>query len=591
MGRAVRMNKWHSKITIIFLTILLSAFLMIACSDSDGDNDGGETSTPTSVTMTEVFPLSSGWVTDNWTLFVDQKDHEINGVTTRAMVNTRDLVVYYWTNDETGLLLHAVTDLKEYGLTYIPDSPIKIANAVMETGDKVEGSYEVEIPGEETGEFELESRNYSVELVDIEAVNVQAGSFEVCGKFEMKQWYSDFSSVSAPVETFWLCDGVGFVKGVNDPLPVDDTNITSFELFNENGESRELISYHLTPDLEDPEVAAVKEKWNEDILLFEQENLTSISEGMHDEYYDRSCRDKETALEDWEYFYNQVDDYVGFGTVEEVTFSEDGTMAFVMREYLDSFWWHGDGPDGIRDHFWSRRISKYSKIDGVWLSYGAHADISPERGWAFVYVRKVPDEDPYLAINTGLYDCESGDYIDSLGKVTSYTVTGPPGSGINAYDLRPQLDPAWREFFTQFPLSEISNPSGFYTFDLTDQELDNYIFTRYFGKPIVLPEPDLNDLEYGDTSLTFSWEWDPGYLDLDLEKIRYRIELYDQDGGRVWSQYVNDFYTKTYTAELADLNLPGGTYSWRIRVRYYGKYGDYSQMISETRTPTVEFGI
>ena len=132
---------------VCFISLLLLSItglaVFIGCSNGGGGggNGGGGAGggTPTSFTTATLFPLRSGWQTDQWTLFVDINDHDINGVATRAMADTQEPKVLYWTNDEQGLRLHAV--LTDEGDLWVFPAPILLANRICKLGDVITGTY------------------------------------------------------------------------------------------------------------------------------------------------------------------------------------------------------------------------------------------------------------------------------------------------------------------------------------------------------------------------------------------------------------------------------------------------------------------
>jgi hypothetical protein len=162
----------------LVLFSILGLTVFIGCSsggggDGDGGGDGGGNGgDSTSFTTATLFPLNSSWQTDKWTLLVDINDHDINGVATRAMADTREPKVLYWTNDDQGLQLHAVRN-DEGDLTLF-HPPILFAGPVCKLGDTKEG----------TVIFDNEEYNYTINFVKIEDVTVPAGDFSDCARFD-----------------------------------------------------------------------------------------------------------------------------------------------------------------------------------------------------------------------------------------------------------------------------------------------------------------------------------------------------------------------------------------------------------------------
>jgi hypothetical protein len=71
-----------------------SIFAIIDAVSVTGCNDDASSG----FTTANYFPLNSGWETDKWTLFTDENEYEINGVSTTAMVDTGTEEAYFWSN-------------------------------------------------------------------------------------------------------------------------------------------------------------------------------------------------------------------------------------------------------------------------------------------------------------------------------------------------------------------------------------------------------------------------------------------------------------------------------------------------------------
>ena len=552
--------------------ISVAMFLMVACS---GDGGGGgspppSTPTPATYTMTEFFPLSSGWVTDNYTLFVDLAEHQLeNGEITKAMVDTRLPRIMYWTNDDRGLLLHAVTDLENEKYTIIPSAPIKIASDTCKVGDIEQGTVTIQFPGEMA-----EDLNYSIELLGLENVTTTAGTFEDCLKFQLKAWGSQGSPDLAPAETLWLGKNVGFVKGQHDDLPPGSvSDDTGFELFTDRGETRQLISYHLTPEEEDPEVVAIKNLIIELNKYQEEEDTAAFMAEVDDQYKDRRCRNKQQLEDVFISWFPTITEYKVYETAEDVTLSADGNEAFVIRELFESYL---SNDLSTLNKGWDRQLRRFRKTGNTWLIYGSPIEVTPETGggWAIVWVRKLPDSIG-LGVSVGLYDCNTGQLIDSPDRIKSLKVSGPPESSINDFELKPEWYPSSREFFWEFDIeNDISNIArGFYTFNLVDQNDDVYVFSRYIGKPIELPIP--MNLTATPQAAGVEFTWDP--IVHDPEITYYRLEIYDDTGTRIENINTtsNSYFVDTGGAP------PVGNYRWRVRARYNDMY---NYLVSESRT-------
>ena len=166
--------------TLITLTAIAISLIFGGCGGGGGGGDGGGAggggggeTTPQTFTTSNMFPLTSGWETDHWTLFVDVADHDINGVMTKAMVDTRGPIVYYWTNDADGLRLHVFMD--DEGTDTLFSEPVVFADSICKVGDKKEVT--VTMGGEEF--------NLSIEMVGVEDVTVPAGTFLNCLKLSI----------------------------------------------------------------------------------------------------------------------------------------------------------------------------------------------------------------------------------------------------------------------------------------------------------------------------------------------------------------------------------------------------------------------
>ena len=118
----------YSSLMFFFFLAILT---VMGCGNGGGDSRVFE--------MNDYFPLSSGWETDKWTLFVDENEFMINGVSTIAMVDTREAEATFWTNDENGLRLHGAWNSVTQWVTF--SQPVLLANAISEVGNRNETSY------------------------------------------------------------------------------------------------------------------------------------------------------------------------------------------------------------------------------------------------------------------------------------------------------------------------------------------------------------------------------------------------------------------------------------------------------------------
>jgi hypothetical protein len=82
-----RIQKRRLYLTLV--AILLSSVLAWGFGCGGGGGGGGgegvAAAEPTpEFQALQYFPLTSSWETDNWTLFIDERQHDVNGTRTRA---------------------------------------------------------------------------------------------------------------------------------------------------------------------------------------------------------------------------------------------------------------------------------------------------------------------------------------------------------------------------------------------------------------------------------------------------------------------------------------------------------------------------
>jgi len=144
--------------------------------------------------------------------------------------------------------------------------------------------------------------------------------------------------------------------------------------------------------------------------------------------------------------------------------------------------------------------------------------------------------------------------------IDTITVTGPTGDlpiGKKDFTYLPQL----RNFFIRLPRSpEI----GTYTFKATSGTMRGSANdTQSMVRTIPLPDtstfsPATGEMLHSNTP-TFSW----GAVNAEVP-IYYRLEIYKQHGGRVYStRYAKDLLSHTVPAGILK---SGRTYRWRVRV-------------------------
>jgi hypothetical protein len=280
------MKKLKRKLSIIIRYLFLmgvSIFGLIAIIATGG-----------SITMTEYFPLSSGWVTDNWTLSIDIFDHDVNGVFTKAMADTRDFpAAHYWTNDINGLRLYKIKryDPMEGPFEVQFSAPIKWADAECIVGSIQEGT---RTACENGSCFDF---IYSIQFVGFEDITTPAGNFSNCAKFKAKLYPVGESPDDYGYETLWLGKNVGFVKAQSD-INAD------FGLFTWAGETRQLISYYLTPSDMTQDEIDVRNAIKQAESYFRQKDLTNFMAMIDDNYLDYSCRTKPLFQDDISNFWD-----------------------------------------------------------------------------------------------------------------------------------------------------------------------------------------------------------------------------------------------------------------------------------------------
>jgi len=459
----------------LLLLSITGLAVFIGCSNGGGGggNGGGGAGggTPTSFTTATLFPLRSGWETDKWTLFVDINDHDINGVATRAMADTQEPKVLYWTNDAQGLRLHAV--LTDEGDLWVFPAPILLANRICKLGDVITGTYLID----------TEEYNYTITFAAIEDVTVPAGTFPNCARFELFAYPTVAGPSQYGFETFWLADGVGFVKG-----QAEDSSDSG--LFTLAGETRQLLNYHLTPANLSAEEQALRETYRQLNEYWAEANIDMLRPMIHDQYYDERCRDRDTVLTNWENFQNNYDPVVDLVTLEDVQIN--GDEAVVIREELFGFVPNA-GENIIWD--WSRVLRKWKMEGGQWKYYGAHTEkFRPSylAVWQRNDMERAPGTEEYIAIDAELVKCGTNEWIDDPPNVNqSLTVTGPPGSGISDLDLMPYWlgggGSPWRLFWAPDVLKDAV--SGFYTFRVEDKDGDYFVTTDYLEAAAQLAVP------------------------------------------------------------------------------------------------------
>jgi hypothetical protein len=550
-------------ISLVLFSILgLTAFIGCSSGGGDGGDGAGNGGDSTSFDTATLFPLNSSWQTDKWTLLVDIIDHDIDGVATRAMADTQEPKVLYWTNDDQGLQLHAF--MNDEGDLTLFQPPILFAGPVCKLGDTKEGTVLID----------NEKYNYTINFVKIEDVTVPAGDFPDCARFEFFMYPAAELPSQYGVETFWLADGVGFVKGRAHDLSDSD-------LFTQTGEDRNLLSYHITPSDLSSEEQAVREAYGKINAHWADGDMDMIEPMIHPQYQDGRCRDKDTVLANWENFHDNNTLVVDVMALENVEIN--GDEAFVIREELLGFD-PKEGGDIIWD--WSRVLRKWKKDGAEWKFYGAHTDnFRPD--YLGVWLRHETGPGERVVIDAEFYKCGVDEFIDDPPDViAALTVTGPPGSGLTDLDLMPcwlgDEDPVWRIFWCP---DELQNAvSGFYTFRVDDVDGDYFITTDYLEATPQLAVPvhvSPVDGAMG-VPVNVTLDWDP----VELAE-GYRVDMqYSVDDGDSWHDMPHQYPANPTDTEVTVSLDPDTDYRWRVRARRFDVFGE---MDTESRSDWKEF--
>jgi ketosteroid isomerase-like protein len=531
-------------------------FMVLAVVTMTGCGDGGNDSQL--YFTSEYFPMSSAWETDHWTLFFDVEEYQINGFSTKAMVDTSKAEAYFWSNDENGLRIHGAWTPTSQISSF--SQPIHIVGAFFQVGDEIRSVSEV------NGEAVL----FSVELLSEESVTTTAGVFEHCLKFRIH-----VSPVGQPAahfgyETFWLARNVGFVKAQSD------TNCY-LPLFSHPGETRQLISYHLTPSDLPPEEIAVREAYRQWVAHWNHADMAGIEDMTHSDYYE-NCRNKVAALVNWNDFLVDIENYNLFIAIEDVILSGDD--AFIVREYMDSY---TDLSTGVPTNTWGRSTVRLKRTSGRWQIYGDQFDVYPS--WASVYPRAVPGSTMFAA-PVEITDCATGQWADSAEQIASIQLSGPPGSGIDHLELVGTWDPDafWSGFWPANLTIDPNAQKGFYTFEFTDANGNYILMTDYLSTSAVLDMPvqisPSRNAAHVFSDVTFQWESVMG-------ANGYLLEVYevDENTGSRTARVLGSYTDQTSYSTILD---PDKTYSWRVRSRYYDpKDGD--RYDNESRCPYWNF--
>ena len=545
-------------ISLVLFSILgLTAF--VGCGSGGGGGDGGAAGggapgTPTSFTTTSLFPLTSSWQTDNWTLFVDSRDHDFFNITTKVMADTRVPKLLYWTNDQDGLRLHGFMNDEGVKVVLIP--ALIVANPICRIGDIHTGKFSA-------GPDEL---TYYIECVGVEDVTVPAGTFANCMKIRVMIYPFGDQPTNYGYEMLWFADNVGFVRA-----EADDNNFS--ELFVDKGDTRELLSYHIT-DLdgltEDEKALREWDRRHKEYYAAEDLNsmMTLISAGTK-----HKCATKDQMNANFDGLFNNFEDLLWLSSHEEVQIN--GIEAIVLQEALHT---RVNESNGSREWYWERETKNLRKENDEWKFYGDQLDFTP--GWGGVWLRQTMDggrHQVYNPMEASFIDCSDGQYIDSKDVLASLTVTGPPGSELDGHNLKAfwEDDGSWRGFWDAYSLEKAV--SGFYTLRVEEPDGGDYlIITDYLDATHRLAVADNFDPYDGkgglDTgSVTLSWG--------PVEHARdYRVDMQNSTDGKTWIGMDNLYTNDTQVS----VNLsPVTQYRWRVRAR---RFDVYWEMDSDSRS-------
>lgn len=529
------------------LWMLLIVLAMTATGCHNGGDSGSDTA---AYGMSQYFPLSSAWETDKWTLFIDENDAFINGVSTLAMTDTRDAKASFWTNDEYGLRLHAIWTPENQMSNF--SQPVLLADALSAVGDRYETVYA------QDGEQLV----FSTQLTGLETITTTAGTHTDCLKFRIHVYPLGSSPEDYGSETLWLAKNVGFVKAQSDAN-------SYLDLFAKPGETRQLISHHHTPSEFSDEELAVRQAYIQWVNYWNAENITGMTNITHDDYYEK-CRDKTAATAYWNSFFADVDNYKLFVVIENVDILGDD--AYVLSEYQESY---REAVNTEPTRRWGRSTVRLKwDASGRWKIFGNQFDVYPN--FVSVYSRVTPSVTT-LGVPAEITDCATDDWPDTGDYITSVTLTGPPESEIVNFSMPWDPIPGWNGFWWDFDIGIAE--SGFYTFKIVDVNGNALVYTDYLQMSAPLEMPVLvypfdgaNDMP---ADVTFEWEPVVG-------ANGYKLEAWDvATDEKVISDETDQ---TTYNVML----VPDTTYEWRVRARYYHP-NDGAEYDNESRSSSRSF--
>jgi ketosteroid isomerase-like protein len=495
--------------------------------------------------------LTSSWETDNWTLFIDERQHDRNGIMTKAMVDTSGPSTLFWTCDDDGLRLHSFIDDELELEDFSP--PILIAAAVAKVGDSWEDTYTLSVGGIDEGTFKVTS-----EIIGIEDVSVPAGNFANCFILEVAALDATDDTLYWK-ETWYLADGVGLVKVVYAPESVDEDGLFA----SKGDETRELLGYHITSsDLTDDE-KKIKELRGDFSDAWEEEDEAAINNLYADSWSSR-CRDKTEIMQEYADSFAANENIAHLTSISDIVINGNNAKCMIQRLSVGI-----DVGTGFPWASWSRSSSHMIKEGGEWKFYGSQQNFKIGSN---VWTRRYPDDSESLILYGRFSDCD-----DNFIAVDSFSITGPPGTLIDK-NLMPYWDDAYDEYFLRADMTDATD--GFYTYTVGDASGNIHQYTDYLE---VWPFMDIpNNLAETVTAgppfnVTLTWDQVP-------QAQYYRIELQrdtDTTAGENWVGERDAFPGGTETQVIFD-DLPAGfDYRWRVRPR---QNDAYQELDNETRS-------
>jgi hypothetical protein len=495
-------------------------------------------------TMEEYLPLDGSWETDQWTMFISQRERDVNGLKTKAMVDTLYPVVYYWTNDESGWRMHGFMfmEFDKDDVFFLKFSnPIIFADPFCKIGDKKEGTLTIE-------DAETEELKYKVTLIGVEDVSVPAGNFTNCLKFEIVIYPSNDDPNNYGSETLWLAKDVGFVKGKTDG------NARGY-IFTGNGVTRRLLSYNISKSSElTMDQKTIKDIYRKAEGFIADERLDDLM-GLFSDSYISECVDKEAFHNNWQKMFDEHTDISFFMSPGEILINDSSAQVTIellatgVHQESGQRWWD-----------WKRYADFFIKENGVWKNHGDQLDFSPT--WANVFVGRDSDNE-YLVIDMDIADCD-GEYITTPDNIASLTITGPPGISIDT-DLKQNWldDGSWRGFRKAENITNGTN--GFYTFTLEDVNGKKWFFTDYLNldlaqtlrtPELISPDDGVVDIAPGEVTLV----WNP------VDNSDY-----------FWVDFMNISEARNESATQVVATCPANiTCGWRVRARRFDIYGPWN---------------